>query len=266
MGFPQSVSDAAFAACGRRCCICHRFCGTKMELHHIIQVAYGGEDTFENCIPLCFECHADMGKADPKHNKGRKYTEKELVLHRDNWYKVVKEGEASKGNYTGEIEYICAEDRQLYSRIVDTFSRDIQYELKYPNFYSPYERNFFQPLDYLEYEADDPAFFFINEEMESLRSSLFNNIEQFTQTLYGYTYSVGIDMPDKNASHGWLLNHGYINEEQFHQSFQALEKEFEEEANQINASAKKLWRAFSEFVKRGKILYSNQYFREESQG
>ena len=34
-----------------------------MELHHIKQVAYGGEDTFENCIPLCFDCHADMGKA-----------------------------------------------------------------------------------------------------------------------------------------------------------------------------------------------------------
>ena len=92
MGFPQSVSDAALAACGRRCCICHKFCGTKIELHHIIQVADGGEDTLENCIPLCFDCHADMGRADPRHNKGKKYSEKELIIHRDNWYKSVREG------------------------------------------------------------------------------------------------------------------------------------------------------------------------------
>lgn len=88
MGFPQSVSEKALAASGRCCCICHKFCGIKIELHHIKQVADGGEDTFDNCIPLCFDCHADMGKADPKHNKGKRYTEKELKLHRDNWYKT----------------------------------------------------------------------------------------------------------------------------------------------------------------------------------
>ena len=86
MSFPQQVADAALVACGRCCCICHKFCGTKIELHHIKQVAFGGEDTFDNCIPLCFDCHADMGKADPKHNKGKRYTEDELRQHRDKWY------------------------------------------------------------------------------------------------------------------------------------------------------------------------------------
>ena len=45
-----------------------------MELHHIRQKADGGEDTFENCIPLCFDCHADMRKGDPKHPKGKRYS------------------------------------------------------------------------------------------------------------------------------------------------------------------------------------------------
>lgn len=66
MGFPKSVEEQALVACGRCCCICHKFCGTKINLHHIKQKADGGEDTFENCIPLCLDCHEDMGKADPK--------------------------------------------------------------------------------------------------------------------------------------------------------------------------------------------------------
>ena len=44
MSFPESVEVAALAACERCCCICHKFCGTKIELHHIKQKADGGED------------------------------------------------------------------------------------------------------------------------------------------------------------------------------------------------------------------------------
>lgn len=90
MGFPEKVQAEALAACERRCCICHKFCGTKMALHHITQKAYGGDDSFENCIPLCLDCHEDMGKADPNHSTGKHYTERELRLHRDNWYESVK--------------------------------------------------------------------------------------------------------------------------------------------------------------------------------
>ena len=253
MSFPQNVSDAALTACGRCCCICHKFCGTRIELHHIKQVAYGGENTFENCIPLCFDCHADMGKADPKHNKGKKYTEQELLLHRDNWYKAVKERTTS----LGVDNYICDEDKQLYSQIVDSFSNDIQYHLKYPNFYYPYEKNLFQPLDYLGYEADNPAFFFVNKEQEDLRAALFSLMDQFKNILYCNTFSISKDIPDKNASHGWLLNHGYIDERNFHESYQELEKEFKAEYEQINALARELWRAYTAFVRRGKMLFSN---------
>jgi len=90
MAFPDSVVDKALIACGRRCCLCKKFCGTKMELHHIKQKADEGPDTFENCIPLCFNCHADAGSYNPRHPKGRKYTEAELKAHRDNWYEKIK--------------------------------------------------------------------------------------------------------------------------------------------------------------------------------
>ena len=118
MGFPQNIADAALAACGRCCCICHTFCGTKIELHHIKQVAYGGEDTFDNCIPLCFNCHADMGKADPKHNKGKRYTENELRFHRDGWYRAVEShGESNPigiGTIQNQTVISVAEIKDVY--------------------------------------------------------------------------------------------------------------------------------------------------------
>src|SRR4051812_48340154 len=89
MGFPQNVADEALVSCGRHCCLCRKFCGLKIELHHIKPRADGGADTFENCIPLCFDCHGDMRSYDHKHPKGRKYSAVELKQHRDLWYKSV---------------------------------------------------------------------------------------------------------------------------------------------------------------------------------
>ena len=86
MGFPKDDKERAAVACNRSCCLCHQFKGLKLEFHHIKQKADGGEDTFENCIPLCFDCHGDMGGINPRHPKGNAYSEKELRMHRDKWY------------------------------------------------------------------------------------------------------------------------------------------------------------------------------------
>lgn len=86
MGFPTSVADEVLVRCGRHCCLCGKYVGQKIELHHIKQVADGGEDTVDNCIPLCFDCHAEVKAYNPHHPKGRKFTEKELKGHRDKCY------------------------------------------------------------------------------------------------------------------------------------------------------------------------------------
>ena len=39
---------------------CHRYCGFKMELHHIESRSKSQNDSIENAIPLCFECHAEV--------------------------------------------------------------------------------------------------------------------------------------------------------------------------------------------------------------
>lgn len=87
----KKVKEEALIACARRCCICHRFCGRNIELHHIEMESRGGESTFDNGIPLCFDCHSEAGHYNALHPKGTKYSPSELIKHRDNWYQAVKE-------------------------------------------------------------------------------------------------------------------------------------------------------------------------------
>lgn len=86
MGFPINVADEVLVRCGRHCCLCGKYVGQKIELHHIKQVADGGDNSVDNCIPLCFDCHAEVKAYNNLHPKGRKFTEKELKGHRDKCY------------------------------------------------------------------------------------------------------------------------------------------------------------------------------------
>jgi len=88
MGFNRDGVAELLAACGRRCCICHRFCGVKIETDHIQPKSEGGSDDIENAIPVCFECHAEIHSYNDKHPRGRKYTPAELRLHRERWLKL----------------------------------------------------------------------------------------------------------------------------------------------------------------------------------
>lgn len=87
MSFSPKVKEDALVACRRCCALCEKFCGLKIELHHIKPAAEGRDDTFENCIPLCLDHHVEVGQRyNTKHPKGTKYTEKELKRIRDDFY------------------------------------------------------------------------------------------------------------------------------------------------------------------------------------
>ena len=119
MGFSEKVQTDALVACGRCCCICHKFCGTKINLHHIVQRADGGNDSFENCIPLCLDCHEDMGKPDSYHSTGKHYSPKELAMHRDSWYAQVKQSTINTNTS------VCDEDIALFRQIRDYFDDEL---------------------------------------------------------------------------------------------------------------------------------------------
>ena len=118
MAFSEEIKIKAMIACGRCCCVCHKFCGNNMEVHHIKARAEGGQDTYENAIPLCFDCHAEVRQYDPKHPKGIKFTEKELIMHRDEWYRKVKQGVDKKNEKKERIEPLKILHQKDYQNIM----------------------------------------------------------------------------------------------------------------------------------------------------
>jgi hypothetical protein len=83
--------ESLLVACHRRCCICHRFCGVKIEVHHIDPATAPASGRVGNAIPLCFECHAEVQHYNPKHPKGRKFTPGELRRHKEQWLSLCQE-------------------------------------------------------------------------------------------------------------------------------------------------------------------------------
>ena len=114
MAFNSREADELLALCHRRCCICHRFCGSKMELDHMEQRANGGSDNIENAIPVCFDCHAEIHGYNDNHPKGRKFHARELKLHKKQWLEVcqnkpfVFDGNAGRAS-AGPLEAITNE-------------------------------------------------------------------------------------------------------------------------------------------------------------
>lgn len=88
MAFNRSSVSALLARCRRRCCVCHRFCGVKIETDHIEPQGSGGDDDIENAIPVCFDCHAEIHSYNEQHPRGRKFTADELRLHKKQWLEV----------------------------------------------------------------------------------------------------------------------------------------------------------------------------------
>lgn len=96
MSFSKGIKEDVLVACRRRCVLCGKFCGLNIELHHIVPHSKGGEDTFDNCIPLCFDHHAEVGQAYyVEHPKGTKYTEHELKRTRNKFYEQIIDNKIS---------------------------------------------------------------------------------------------------------------------------------------------------------------------------
>lgn len=91
MAFPPREAERLLAESRRRCCICYRFCGVKIELDHIEPRSENGPDEIENAIPVCFECHAEIHLYNDSHPRGRKYRPVELRLHKEQWLRICRE-------------------------------------------------------------------------------------------------------------------------------------------------------------------------------
>jgi len=192
MPFSQSIRDEALLSCGRHCCICHKFCGTKIELHHILPIAGGGLDTLENCIPLCFDCHADQSSYDFKHPKGSKYTINELKRHKESWFNKILETQP----FSSRPEHLKL-DQEIFCELTTIlpYEGTISFlkEFNFAGFAFEWRR--IEPFIVFLHRNEDPAFEFIDADLEGLKGSMAQaaksligllNTETFATTQPGY--------------------------------------------------------------------------------
>ena len=167
-----------------------------MELHHITQRSDGGGDTFDNCIPLCFDCHAEVKAYNPRHPKGRQFTETELKAHRDNWYQKV----ANSGGIVARPEYVEM-DRRLFEEIRTTLSSDgairVLRNSNYAGF--SFERSGHDQLYEFMYKCANPEFEFMDADLESLKAQLADKIGEFTDLIAVNTFPL-----EANAERVWV--------------------------------------------------------------
>jgi hypothetical protein len=156
-----------------------------MELHHIKPKGDGGTDSFDNCIPLCFDCHSDMSSYDFKHPKGTKYSEQELKQHRDNWYAKV----VHNPTIVPLSEHLKL-DRATYDRIRELLPwKKTMHFVRYVNFAGfPFYTKELHDFDTFLAECEDPAFEFIDADLEGGRADLRGAIEAFISLINRETF------------------------------------------------------------------------------
>jgi HNH endonuclease len=199
MAFKPNVKEKALLACGRSCCICHKFCGIKMELHHIILKSEGGKDSFDNCIPLCLDCHSDMTSYDHKHPKGTKYTRDELYQHRDKWY-----GRHSAMSDENSVEEYKELDRTTYQWIVSKLPYvGIISFLDEHCFGQDFNASTLYPLEGFIWDSRNPGLEFMNPDLELRRQKLINDIVAFHKYWPMNTYPVTYDVKRQGVNREW---------------------------------------------------------------
>ncbi len=184
MPFSQEVKTKAMVACARRCCICHNYCGSKMEVHHIKAQSCGGSNDFDNAIPLCFNCHAEVRQYDDKHPKGIKFTELELQQHRDNWYKHIE----SNQDVFDACEYIEI-DKKTYYELETFLSRERLVRLRDINFDGgSFPLGYFDRIEFFPQLINDPKYEYMDKDIEQLKNELALCIIEFTNNSFPYLH------------------------------------------------------------------------------
>lgn len=179
MGFKAGVKEKALIACKRYCVLCEMQKGKKIECHHIMPKAKGGDNSFDNCIPLCFDCHEEVGSYNPEHPKGNKYRCKELKTRRDDFYKKVKNGDVAVANHIVP-NLPNVHDIELYNMIKAIFnSPNLKDYLSEYDLGNDFDNNVFTPLYELSLKENDVEFEFVDDEIEGYKLKLFQSIMRF---------------------------------------------------------------------------------------
>ncbi len=256
MSFPQKVAEQALLDSGRYCCICHKFCGFKIELHHIVQSSAGGEDTYENCIPLCLDCHAEVKAYNPQHPKGRKYTESELRAHRDRWYEKTKNTHGPFAN-PSYLEL----DRKLFVQIREILtSNGAILFLRQHDYGGSFDLERHDELHDFYYFCQVPEVEFLDADMEGLRSRLENDVRNFRHAIGEHTFPMNgqgarnripRDPMQEPEIYSWLASRA-DSQEELDELIAKQRKHIFEIQHKLNGLAQKVCDTYDEFIRLGR--------------
>jgi hypothetical protein len=157
----------------------------------------GGSDTHDNCIALCFDCHADQSSYDHKHPKGLKYSAEELKRHRDNWF--------DKYRNRPEISYSsshAALDREIYKEISPIFRYELAILIDEQPISTPVEIKRLEDITIgIHRLSMDPRYEFVDPDIEGIWSEI-KSLGSRTHAL-SKSYLYDMDISDKDH----LLKH-----------------------------------------------------------
>lgn len=235
MGFSPDIREKALIACKRHCVWCEQSQGITVECHHIVPQNEGGPDSFDNCIPLCLNCHGIVGGSyNSKHPRGTKISPNELKQRRNMFYERVKRNEIPVQNVQMYSQKSPNKyDIELFERIKDVFSSpNLEYYLTDYDLGNDFDNVIFEPLWDFLYIMKNPAYGFIDTELESLKQNLSKTVALFN------TYKGMNTIPTSLGTQAlkcWK-NKSYSHEE------------CREMANAFNDLASEVWNAYSQLI------------------
>ncbi len=177
MGQWEDTKEEVLFRCKRFCCFCEQYKGIKIEVHHIVQRADGGKDTNENAIPLCFDCHQEIGSYNPRHPKGNKYSKNELMRIRDDFYNKIENIPRKPNDITDNDKELLEEFKADYTDIIEycirtDFTAELVNIYLHDNIYNLYAEKWSRKKK-----------FFSNDNLENLKINILTKLEELNYYL-----------------------------------------------------------------------------------
>lgn len=171
----EKVKEDVLVECKRYCCFCGDYKGRDIEVHHIVQRAAGGEDSFDNAIPLCFDCHSEIGSYNPNHPKGNRFKPGELKRIRDAFYiKVV--------NLPYRPNGISDTDKSLLMDFKNDYSGILEYCIRTDFTSELVDSNLSDNIYYLHFEKwSKKKYIFENDNLEELKCEILKYLDELRE-------------------------------------------------------------------------------------
>lgn len=177
MPFTTTIKTEVLLNCKRYCCYCEKYKGRDIEVHHIIQEANGGKNTVDNAIPLCFDCHSEIGSYNTNHPKGNRFTKDELKQIRDSFYIKI-------ANIPRKAISLSLFDENLLVEFKKDYTKLIEYAISTDFSSEPVNINYQENIFYLEEEKwSRKKRIFESENLENVKQEILNKFRELTYYL-----------------------------------------------------------------------------------